>query len=650
MHEDLYPYYERELQYLRHSADAFSKKYPDSATALRIEPDRSHDPHVERLLEGCAFLAGRIRRKLDDEFPEIAESVLNMLFPHYLLPTPSMGIVQFQVDPQAAKLTSSYRIPKGTILQSAPVRGEPCRFRTCYPVDLAPVAIDDVRCDKWTSGVGPEPGCTWRAQAVLTISLKALSGLTFGSFSLPVIRLFLRGAPLSYRLYELLGRRVVRMEVLPTDTTPGSNNSNYGSNKSSRSVFLPADAIQTAGFGNDEELMPFPENAFPGYRLLREYFVLPEKFLFYDIRLNNTIERFAPAKNITLKIYLESMPENPSSIHKDLFALGCTPVVNLFPKRAEPQKTRSGYHEYRIICENGKPEHFEVYTVDKVEATDLSSGNRRVVEPFHSFRHALQPEVPFYWFSRREKTTDLVSARSREFTTESERAEDTSRHTADDTFLELCTLDYTRVTPANQSLSITLTCTNRNMVKEMPLADDGRTDFTALDSPYFGPVKVITLQRDPIRTPLGREDEYWTGSDSSRQWRGAYWRLISHLSLNYLSLKTGGIKALKALLQLYDVKGEAKSENIILGLTGLEVRPVNRLIKGALCQGLGIELTINPEQFKESSFYLFSAVLDRFFAQYVSINSFSQLTVVDNTERKNRLKQWPIRLGEQITI
>jgi type VI secretion system protein ImpG len=437
---------------------------------------------------------------------------------------------------------------------------------------------------------------------------------------------------------------VVRIEVAPFDTSITNGDS------SSRSVFLPAESIQPAGFGNDDELMPFPANAFPGYRLLREFFALPEKFLFYDIKLDSTIERFPPTKNIVVRFYLETMPENPSGIHRDFFALGCTPVVNLFTKRAEPQKTRPGYHEYRIICENGKPECFEVYTVDKVEATDLITGVRSIVEPFYSFRHALQPEVPFYWFTRRDKTTEQASANIREFTTDKERAEDTSRHTADEVFLELCTLDYTRVTPENQSISITLTCTNRNMVKEISLQEEGRTDFTAVDVPYFGPIKVITLQRDPIRTPLGREDEYWTGSDSSRQWRGAYWRLISHLSLNYLSLKTGGIKSLQALLQLYDIKGESKNENVILGLTGLEVRPVNRLIKGALCQGVGIELSINPEQFKETSFYLLTAVLDRFFAQYVTINSFSQLTVVDNTERKNRLKQWPIRLGEQITM
>ncbi|MBN1602724.1 MAG: type VI secretion system baseplate subunit TssF [Chitinispirillaceae bacterium] len=642
MHEDLYPYYERELQYLRQSTVEFARSFPDAASALRIEQDRSHDPHVERLLEGCAFLAGRIRRKLDDEFPEIAESVLQMLFPQYLLPTPAMGIVQFQVDPQAAKLTSNYCIPKGTLLQSVPVRGEqPCCFRTCYPVDLAPVALESVQCLKWTPKTGPEPGCRWQAQAVLQLSFKSLSGLTFGDFSLPGLRLFFRGEPHAYRLYELLGRRVVRIEVVSGNAVSSVNDIG------GRGVFLPPETIQPVGFGGDEELMPFPKNAFPGYRLLREFFVLPEKFLFYDIDFRGAVETFGSPRTLVLRFYLDSMPENASGINRDMFALGCTPVVNLFSKRTEPQKTQPGRHEYRVICEAGKPDCFEVYTIDSVETTDLTSGVRRMVEPFHSFRHALEPEVPYYWFSRREKASDHSPSKNNGVS--GEKAVDTSRRTADDVYLELCTLDYASFTPENQSISMTCTCTNRNLVRDMPLLEEGRSDFAAIDVPYFGPVKVMTLQRDPIRTPLGREDEYWTGSDA-RQWRGGYWRLISHLSLNYLSLRTGGIEALQALLQLYDVKGEQKNQNIILGLTGLEVRPVNRLIRGAMCQGIGIELIVNVEQFKESSFYLLTSVLDRFLAQYVSINSFTQLTVVDNTERKNRLKQWPIRMGEQVVI
>lgn len=643
MHEDLYPYYERELQYLRQSTIEFARNFPDAASALRIEKDRAHDPHVERLLEGCAFLAGRIRRKLDDEFPEIAESVLSMLFPQYLLPTPPLGIVQFQVDPQATKLTSKYRVPKGTLLHSAPVRGEPCRFRTCYPVDLFPVALEDARCVKWIRKTGPEPGCSWQAQAVLQLSFKALSGLTFGDFDLPGLRLFLRGEPLASRLYELLGRRVVRIEVVSTDNLLATET------QGTRGVFLPAESIMPVGFGDDEELMPFPKNAFLGYRLLREFFVLPEKYYFYDIDFRGAIGMLGSPKDISVRFYLDLMPENSSSISRDQFALGCTPVVNLFDKNAEPQKTHPGRHEYRIVCEVGKPECFEVYTVDKVESTDLNTGMRRVVEPFYSFRHALQPEVPFYWFTRREKATDHSSCLDNEFTT-GQNADDTSKRTADEVFLELCTLDYTRVSPDNQSVSINITCTNRNLVREMPLQEEGRSDFTAVDQPIFGPVKVLMLQRDQIRTPLGREDEYWTGSDSSRQWRGGYWRLISHLSLNYLSLRTGGIKALQSLLQLYDVKGEPKNENIILGLTGLDVKPINRLIRGALCQGIGIELAVDIERFKESSFYLLTAVLDRFLSHYVTINSFTQLTIVDNTERRNRLKQWPIRMGEQVTM
>src|SRR6266567_7779513 len=98
MRDDLLFYYERELTYLRKLAVQFSEKYPKIAARLQLEPDKCEDPHVERMLEGFAFLAARVHLKIDDEFPEITEALLNILYPHYLRPIPSMSIVEFQVD------------------------------------------------------------------------------------------------------------------------------------------------------------------------------------------------------------------------------------------------------------------------------------------------------------------------------------------------------------------------------------------------------------------------------------------------------------------------------------------------------------------------------------------------------------------------
>lgn len=636
MHEELYPYYERELEYLRKSTVEFARHHPKAAGALRIEKDSEQDPHVERLLEGCAFLTARIRRKLDDEFPEISESLLQLLCPQLTLPVPAVGIAQFQVDPQAAKLTSAYRIPKKTMLNSVPVHGVPCTFSTCYPVDLAPLDIDEVKLDDWLRDTGPEKKCSWQSKSVLTLSFKSLCGLSFADFSLPRLRLYLRGGtPLADRLYDLLGRNVVRIEV----AAGGILNAREIENENARGFFLSPEAIQPVGFGDDEELLPYPNNAFAGYRLLREFFVFPEKFFFYDIDLAGIIASLGNIRTFSLRFYLEGKPD--FSVSADQFALGCTPIVNLFKKKAEPRNTKPDRYEYNVVPDIGKPECYEVYTVDNITTTDLATGENIDVEPFFTFRHALEPTTPFYWYARREPVPD-----------ESPHRKEINK--ADEVYIELCSLDYASpesATIENRSLGMTITCSNRNLVREMPVHEDGKTDFEAVNLPIFGPIAAMKLQSDVIRTPLGHNDEYWTASSSSTKiWRGGYWRLISHLSLNYLSLKTGGIKALQALLQLYDFRGEPENENIIFGLTDLSVHPVNRLIKGVLCRGIGIELSINVNQFKESSFYLLASVLDRFFALYVSINSFTQLTVVDNTQGKKRLKQWPIRTGEQKAI
>ena len=136
MPDDLLTYYERELTFLRQIGAEFAVKYPKIASRLLLEADKCEDPHVERLIQAFAFLAGRIHHKIDDEFPEITDALLGVLYPHYLAPLPSMSVVQFVLDPEQGKLTSGYRIEQGTPLYSQPVNGTPSRFRTCYPVTL----------------------------------------------------------------------------------------------------------------------------------------------------------------------------------------------------------------------------------------------------------------------------------------------------------------------------------------------------------------------------------------------------------------------------------------------------------------------------------------------------------------------------------
>ena len=143
--DELLDLYERELSYLRKMGEEFKKKYPKVASRLQLEPSKCEDPHVERLLEGFAFLAARVHLKLEDDFSEVSESLLNLIFPHYVRPIPSMSLVEFHLDPEQGKLTSGFEIPRDAELHTDPVDGAPCKFRTCYDTVLWPVTVEDVR-------------------------------------------------------------------------------------------------------------------------------------------------------------------------------------------------------------------------------------------------------------------------------------------------------------------------------------------------------------------------------------------------------------------------------------------------------------------------------------------------------------------------
>ena len=148
MRDDLLLYYERELTVLRQMGAEFAAKYPKVASRLMIETDKCEDPHVERMLEAFSFLAARVHLKIDDEFPEITESLLSILYPHYLRPVPSMSVAEFQVDPAAVQPQSGLKLERGSLLRSRPIAGVPCRFRTCYDVTFWPIAVAEA---EWTT-------------------------------------------------------------------------------------------------------------------------------------------------------------------------------------------------------------------------------------------------------------------------------------------------------------------------------------------------------------------------------------------------------------------------------------------------------------------------------------------------------------------
>ena len=360
MRDDLLLYYERELSFLRHMGAQFAEQYPKIASRLNLEPDKCEDPHVERLLEAFAFLAARVHLKLDDEFPEITEALLSILYPHFIRPVPSMTIVDFRMNPAQAQIGTGLKIDRGTTLSSRPVAGVPCKFRTCYDalslagkrrrrrMEIAgpPAARHQVRGGGGRTARGTE-NC-WR-------------DITFEKAPPNPLRIFLNGeSSLIHTLYELLCSRIT--QIIVRDPTPGTN---------VRPVSLPPDALRPVGFGENEGMLPDPRRSFEGYRLLHEFFTFPEKFFFLDLTgLETVLGGFKDRAELIFLIAPFELTERRQALEVGItaktFQLACAPAVNLFEQTAEPILITQRRFEYPIVPDVRRPNATEIFSVDEV--------------------------------------------------------------------------------------------------------------------------------------------------------------------------------------------------------------------------------------------------------------------------------------------
>ncbi|MCL4785083.1 MAG: type VI secretion system baseplate subunit TssF, partial [Bryobacterales bacterium] len=270
MRDELLLYYERELSYMRQMGAEFAEKYPKIASRLMLEPDRCEDPHVERLLEGFAFLAARIHLKVDDEFPEVTQGLLNTLYPHYVRPIPCMTVVEMFVDPEQGKQSAGMLVPRDTLLYSRRVNNMACKFQTCYDTTLWPVSLKSAEWktpDRLTPVI-KNPDCA----AAFSLQFQLMPDVKIEQLGMDSLRFYLQGeSNLVHSLYELLCNNC--FEILLRNPK----------NRAGRPIALPPSALRQVGFEQNEGLLPFSRRSFLGYRLLQEYFSFPEKFFFLEL-------------------------------------------------------------------------------------------------------------------------------------------------------------------------------------------------------------------------------------------------------------------------------------------------------------------------------------------------------------------------------
>jgi len=601
MDDQLLQYYERELTYIRAMAAEFARTYPKIAGRLLLEPDRCEDPHTERLIEAFAFISARIHKKIDDDFPQITESLFNILYPHYINPIPSMSIIKFEPVRQNVP-ENGYRIDSRTKLYSKPVQGVPCQFFTTQPVMLWPVEVV-------SAGLRDPLDVTSGAPQAIFIELKTFNKLKFSQLGWESLRFFLNGPSQHvFHLYELLLNNASEVIYESTD-----------SRGKSQTVAIGPDHIRPVGFEPDEHMLPYLQRSFPGYSLLFEYFCFPEKFLFFDLGGLRKARQLAAADTLRIWINLKRSAKTNLVVDHDTFLLNASPAVNLFKRIAEPIRVEQRKTEYQVVPDVRRPHATEVFSVDQVKATSAGSPGKEIqYKPFYSIRHHLEKEDTrehhAFWHLQRQ-----ASHRSDIGGTE--------------VFLAFTGSDFKPMDPGVEILTVHTTCTNRDLPARLPFGDPAGDFDLEVEAPVAH-VDCIIKPTSTRRPFLGGELQ---------------WRLISHLSLNYMSLVEGGETALKEILKLYDFDNSPSTRQQIDGIVSLSSRHVTKRIGQSFSRGVQVTVELDEDKFVGTGLYLFASILERFLAQYVSVNSFSQM-VVKTIQQKEFLKKWMPRSGNQALL
>jgi type VI secretion system protein ImpG len=505
------------------------------------------------------------------------------------------------------------KIERNSPLYSKPIGGVPCTFRTCYDTTLWPLTVTAVELSA-PSRLKPAVKTSDSAWAV-RLELHCARDVTFPALKVDQLRFYLDGeSGLVNILYELLFSRLNRIVI--RDLSAGSRLA---------PVTLPASAVKAVGFGLDEGMVSYPSSTFAGHRLLMEYFAFPEKFFFLDL---TGLECIAAAgfKDAIEIIFLISEIEGEGRVQrlelevsKKSFRLGCAPVVNLFPQVAEPIQLNQRKHEYPLIPDVRRPYSMEVFSVDEVNAINSTNQKITAYEPFYSLRHSTRKEDrSCFWLARRRPST---------------------RPSDDGTDISLSLIDLSTATvdPDAVILSVRTTCTNRDLPARLPFGNQD-SDFEMEGATAMRRIVALRKPTPPVRPALGKS---------------TLWRLVSHLSLNYLSMLEGGKSALQEILRLYDVGRTAYSQNVIQSILKIQSQPhFTRLISEqgvSFARGIRIEMEIDEDQFAGGGAFLFACVLERFFGMSASLNSFTQLSVT-TPQRKEKLNEWPPRSGRKPII
>jgi type VI secretion system protein ImpG len=621
--------YNDELAHLRELGAEFAAEFPKIASRLGMEGMEVADPYVERLLEGFAFLAARVQLKLEAEQPRLIAHLLEAIYPNFLAPVPSMMVARLAVDPADPNLVKGYTVPRGSAILSELARGQDthCAFRSAHAVTLWPIELAGVQ----YFSHAPDLPATRLPQAQgarggLRIRLRCGGGLAFRDLGLDRLAFYI-SAPddIAFRLHEL-----VLGAPAGTLVHGGAREGLIGARQ-----WRGAASVRSVGFGADEALLPDSLRAFSGYRLLQEAAALPQRLLFFEVtELAPRLAQVAGSEVELLVFLHKGDAALEALVDAGSLALFCTPAINLFPKRLDRIQLGTGSWDYHVVPDRTRPMDYEVHSIASVTGFGTGTVAQQEFQPLYATHHESLPTreagTRGYYTVRREPR--LLSGKQKERGLR-------SAYVGEEVYLALVDPAHAPYRHEVRQLSVSAWVTNRDLPTLLPRAGtpQGAQSLWRLESP--GPVLRVDVLRGPTR-PVTRRPVGELG-----------WQLVSHLTLNHLSLAGEtpheAAASLRTMLGLYAPPDDAAWARQVQGVQALQARPaVRRLpIAGPLSFGSGVEIALELDElaFQGSSAFLLASVLERFFARHAAINSFTQLTL--RTPQRGEVMRWPPRSG-----
>jgi len=613
MNKRLLDYYERELRFLRDRGREFAEDHPAVADRLSLNDDEIADPYVRHLTQAFAFLSGRVAMRFDDEFPTLSQGLLEIVDPGRIAPLPSAAVLEIEPDYESVEEATVGERGTPFVGRSGAEFGE-VRFTTCADVTLLPIRVAEARyIGRELPGSGlPVPD---EARAAISIKLQTHNNRPISQLAFDEIDVLLHGSEdVPGRLLEQV--LVDALGLVARVPEAGSAPAQLG-----------ADAIVHRGFADDEAMLPPHPRAFAGSRFLQEYFVLPRRAFIVGLTGLRQATARCNGDTIDLIIPLSRRIESLERIiDQENFRLHCTPAVNLFERICDRIDLERMTHEHQVIPDRTRPLELEVHTVLTLRGY-TAAGERLEFQPFYA--EATKDEFirDAYYTTRRLLPTLNPAART-----------GAKQYTPGQVYVSIVDARNAPHAPDLSQLEARALCMSGTAAADFA-ARVGAREFKLVKEAPISAVRAVAGPTPPRPSNA-------VGADA--------WRLVNRLALNHLQITDGpdGAAALRHTLRLFSDPGRADHERQIEGMARVEAEPVSRPIieDGRLAWGRGVavNLTLDEDAFTGVGAFALGTVLDRFFAEFVSINSFSETTLC--SPQRGTIKTWPPRAGRRRTL